>query len=111
MMSSDFGYIDNLDIEVKKVRERFDSGSCATNCICILGYFKFLFRAICGALESGDECDEKSNSWTTWFLFCWDAAKRLGAFETVVTRGGFNERNEKIITTGRNKQRFIYDRH
>ena len=35
MMSSTFWYIDKLDIEVKKVRERFDSGSCATKCICI----------------------------------------------------------------------------
>ena len=60
MMSSNFWYIDKLDSEVKKVRERFDSGSCATNCICILGYFKFLFRAICGALESGRVLDEKS---------------------------------------------------
>ena len=35
MMSSDFWHVDKLDSEVKKIRERFDSGSCATNCICI----------------------------------------------------------------------------
>ena len=35
MMSSNFWHIDNSEIEVKKVRERFDSGSCATKCICI----------------------------------------------------------------------------
>ena len=35
MMSSTFWYIDKLDSEVKKIRERFDSGSCATKCICI----------------------------------------------------------------------------
>ena len=52
MMSSNFWHIDKLDSEVKKIRERFDSESCATNCICILGYFKFLFRAIRGVIRT-----------------------------------------------------------
>ena len=62
MMSSNFWHIDKLDIEAKKVRERFDSWSCATKCICISSsYFKLSEACVMRSHES---------SWIARLLFC-----------------------------------------
>ena len=62
VMMSSYWHIDNLDIEVKKVRERFDSGLCATKCIGISSsYFELSEACVMRSHES---------SWMAWLLFC-----------------------------------------
>ena len=90
-MSSNFWHIDKLDSEAKKIRERFDSGSCATNCICIFGASSSFYFELSEVRCSQDVwvmIDEKSSNLMDgldFILYGCREATALKAFGIVLT--------------------------